>query len=299
MTDDAAVQKTYDPAVYWPAPTRNFRTSARLHLQHQLCQNTLGFLLEPHVDSSVTTSQTLRVADLACGNGVWLLDLERHLSERGISCRLQGFDINPVNFPSSSFIPSNVTFQQLDILASPLPEELLGAFDVVHVRAFMSIIIDQDTAPLLSAARSLLKPGGWLQWEEMRGEFLIEPSSPSVSAASCAILAKILKEGGEAQGLKFGFVHELNSHLGRHGFEDVHMHKFPKRRQDFKGWTEDFLMVWEELASHLPSKADVPNAPVTRELWTDLFNKAVVETEQGVAVHQGFIMTVVGRKSVT
>ncbi|KAF3024374.1 hypothetical protein E8E14_014333 [Neopestalotiopsis sp. 37M] len=282
MTDDGAVQKTYDPAVYWPAPTRNFRSSARLHLQHQLCQNTLGFLLEPGVHSSVTTSQPFRVADLACGNGVWLLDLERHLSERGISCRLQGLDINP-----------------LDILVSPLPEELLGAFDVVHVRAFMSIIIDQDTAPLLSAARSLLKPGGWVQWEEMRGDFLIEPSLPNMSTVSCAILAKILKEGGEAQGLKFGFVHELDGHLGRHGFEDVHMHKFPKRRQDFKGWTEDFLMVWEELASHLPSKADVPNAPVTRELWTDLFNKAVVETEQGVAVHQGFIMTVVGRKSVT
>ncbi|ETS86457.1 hypothetical protein PFICI_00285 [Pestalotiopsis fici W106-1] len=188
-------------------------------------------------------------------------------------------------------------FQQLDILANPLPEELIGAFDVVHVRAFLSIIVNGNTAPLLSAARSLLKPGGWLQWEETSGEFLVEPSTPNVTKVSYETLAQILKQGGEARGFEVEFVNELDNHLGKHDFEDIHMQKFAKHKQDYKGWTEDYLMVWEELATYLPAKADVPNAPVTKEIWAELFKKAVAETEQGVALHHGFIMTVVGRKS--
>lgn len=47
-------------------------------------------------------------------------------------------------------------------------------------------------------------------------------------------------------------------------------------------------MVWEELAS--------PQAPMAREARTELFACAVRETEQGVVVHRGKIVAVVGRK---
>ncbi|KAI1639279.1 hypothetical protein F4809DRAFT_596459 [Biscogniauxia mediterranea] len=48
---------TYSSSAYWIAPARNFRTSARLHLQHALCQNTLGCLLEPRVQHFVESSR--------------------------------------------------------------------------------------------------------------------------------------------------------------------------------------------------------------------------------------------------
>ena len=74
------------------------------------------------------------------------------------------------------------------------------------------------------------------------------------------------------------------------------MREYPKRKQDKKAWTEDYLMVFEDLTWYFPLKAEAPQAPMTRESWIDLFAKAVQETETGVVVHQNGIVSVVGRK---
>ncbi|RYO92656.1 hypothetical protein DL766_008783 [Monosporascus sp. MC13-8B] len=288
---------------FWIAPGRNFRTSARLHLQHFLFQNTLGHLLNPHIPSSVVAdSKILKVADLGCGNGAWLIDLDRELSNKGVSAQLDGYDINAVNFPASAFLPSSISLKKLDILARPLPEEIVGVYDIVHVRAFVSIIVNSDLTPLLSTVLALLKPGGWLQWEETRAEkFLVDSPSPSneISRTACDTISHILKAGGEARGLNFEILGELDQHLQEHGFLDVSMEAAEKRKQDFKGWTEDYLMVWEEMAEFFPPKATVTQGqvPMTRESWVELFEKAVHETERGIVIHQGKIMTVVGRKA--
>ncbi|RYP34025.1 hypothetical protein DL767_004467 [Monosporascus sp. MG133] len=290
-------------STFWIAPSRNFRTSARLHLQHFLFQSTLGHLLNPNIPSSVVAdSRPLKVADLGCGNGAWLIDLDRELSNKGISAQLDGYDINTLNFPASAFLPSSISLKKLDILATPLPEEMIGAYDIVHVRAFVSIIVNSDLTPLLTTVLALLKPGGWLQWEESRAEkFLVDSPSPSneISRTACDTISHILKAGGEARGLTFEFLGELDRHLQEHGFLDVSMQAAEKRKQDFKAWTEDYLMVWEEMAEFFPPKATVTQGqvPMTRESWVELFEKAVHETEQGIAIHHGKIMTVVGRKA--
>lgn len=157
---NSAIKSTYDPLTYWVAPARNFRTSARLHLQHLLFQNTINFVLEPHVQAAVDGAKELRVADLGCGNGIWLSDLDRELSKKGVSSKLDGYDVNEINFPAPAFLPETVTLKKLDVFAKPLPEELIGAYDIVHVRALVSVISNSDLTPLLSTALALLKPGG-------------------------------------------------------------------------------------------------------------------------------------------
>ncbi|KAI0527763.1 hypothetical protein F5B22DRAFT_652921 [Xylaria bambusicola] len=156
--------------------------------------------------------------------------------------------------------------------------------------------IRRYTTPLLSNVLSMLKPGGWLQWEEMRADFLIEPSVPDLKKSACETLAQILKVGAESRGLRFGFLAELDQHLTKHSFEDVSMFETVNRKQDYKGWAEDFFMVWEEIAAYFPSKAAQSQAPMTREFWAETFSKAIEETERGVALHQGAPITVVGRK---
>lgn len=120
-----------------------------------------------------------------------------------------------------------------------------------------------------------------------------------ISSTACDTISHMLKASGDAGGMRFEFVSELDRLLREHGFVDVSMWAAEKRRQDYKGWTEDYLMVWEGIAEHFPPKATVPEGvqvPMTRESRLDLFDKAVHETEQGVAIHQGKIMIVVGRK---
>ncbi|KAL2801546.1 hypothetical protein BJX63DRAFT_417159 [Aspergillus granulosus] len=291
--------ESYDQSTYWVAPARNFRTSARLHLQHFLFQNTLGYLLEPAVEKSlaVSSSQQLRIADLACGNGIWLTELHSHFAKNNISAQLDGFDINPVNFPDAAYLPSSVTLKQLDIIAIPLPAELIGAYDVVHIRAFVSVIPDSNLAPILAVANALLKPGGFFQWEENRGDrWITESPAPQVGQSACDSIVQVLQGGMAQKGIRNDWVDVLHTHLDQFGFRDARLIVQEKRKQDYKAWTEDYLMVWEELAAFFPPKEQAPNAPLTREAWTGLFASAVKETEQGVVVHQGKILTAVGQK---
>lgn len=108
---------------------------------------------------------------------------------------------------------------------------------------------------------------------------------------------RILQAGGKARGMTLEFLGELDRHLEAHGFEDVHVEVAETRKQDRKARTEDYLMVWEELAVHLPLEAAAPQAPMTREGWVDMFSKVVAETQKAPVVHQGEIVTVVGRKA--
>lgn len=146
----------HDPSTYWVAPARNFTTSARLHLQHHLFQKTIEYLSEPHVQSAVAEAKELRVADLGCGNGVWLSDLDSTLSENGVSAQLDGYDVNTVNFPAPVFLPEKVTLKKLDTLARPLPEELIGAYDIIHARVLGKIRASSVVPPLLSTALAWL-----------------------------------------------------------------------------------------------------------------------------------------------
>ncbi|KAI1207692.1 uncharacterized protein F4807DRAFT_434246 [Annulohypoxylon truncatum] len=299
MTNTSEETQVYDSTTFWIAPARNFRTSARLHLQHLLFQNTLDHILEPNIQTFVAGRKELKVADLGCGNGAWLNDLYDELSSKGISAQLDGYDINPINFPASAFLPPSVTLKKLDILAKPLPADMVGAYDIVHARALTSIIVGSDLSPVLSAALALLKPGGWLQWEESRADtWVVQPPAPDVSTTACDTIAHMLKAAGQARGSGFEFLGELGRHVEEFGFSDVHSLSVNLRPRDLKAWTEDYLMVWEELYVFFPPKAEKPEAPMTREAWVDLFAKAVGETEKGVAIHQGAIVSVVGRKAI-
>lgn len=299
-TTSTADQQNYDPSTYWIASARNFRTSARLHLQHLLFQNTLGHYLSPPIKAScipdgAASSQPLRVADLGCGNGVWLTDLSSILASQAVSARLDGYDINTINFPAPAFLPPGVTLSKLDVLSNDLPQELRETYDIVHVRAFISVLAQGDPSPLLAAALALLKPGGWLQWEESRADtyHIDAPPSASVSKQACDRIAALL----QAQGSNFAFLADLAPHLRNHGFEEVQVRMTPTRKQDYKAWTEDYLMVWEELHVFFPPRVQaLGTGQMTREKWNELFAQAVAETEAGVVVHHGHIVIAVARK---
>ncbi|KAH8664701.1 S-adenosyl-L-methionine-dependent methyltransferase [Xylariales sp. PMI_506] len=325
----SANSEGYD-ATYWMAPARNFRTSARLHLQHFLFQSTLdGLILEPRILETLPVAASdagndggLMVADLGCGNGAWLLALDRQLASSATapggskkSWKLHGYDFNPINFPPAHTLPETVTLTNLDVLASPLPAGLAGTYDVVHIRAFISLVLNNDPAPILKQAFALLKPGGWLQWEESRHDNYTveappppstatgtssgaETSSSSVDGTACKTIAHMLIAGGQATGYICDFMDEVSVHLEAAGFTDVRFEKIPHRRADLKGWTEDYLMVWEELVVLFPSRAQAPEAPVTKESYNQLFAGAVAETEKGVLIHQKDIHFASARKAL-
>jgi len=79
--------------------------------------------------------------------------------------QFDAFDINLSQFPAKQLLPSNVSSIVWDMFTEP-PEHLIGKYDIVHIR-LIYLMIDNDPTPLLQNFHKLLKPGGWLQWDEL------------------------------------------------------------------------------------------------------------------------------------
>lgn len=75
---------------------------------------------------------------------IWLIDLAKRLP----NATLHGYDISEAQFPHKNWVPGNVRLRQLDAL-SPIPEELVETYDVVHISLVVIIVRDDNPIPLL------------------------------------------------------------------------------------------------------------------------------------------------------
>jgi hypothetical protein len=83
---------------------------------------------------------------------IWLLDVARQVPS---TVQLDAFDISDKQFPHEASRPDNISFRQLDAF-SQVPEELIGKYDVVHLRLWCCIVKDCNTAALIKHATQLL-----------------------------------------------------------------------------------------------------------------------------------------------
>ena len=83
---------------------------------------------------------------------VWLCDLSNDLPS---SSQLDGFDISDSQFPVPESLPSKVKLYAQDAAAEP-PRELHGQYDIVHLRLFLSVIVDNDPGSVLNFCHKLL-----------------------------------------------------------------------------------------------------------------------------------------------
>lgn len=145
---------------------RGAAASARLMFQHYAITRAQGWLLHPDVQSSVPKSKSLRIADLATGNAIWPFEA----AELYPDAEVVGFDISDAQFPSKMTWPSNVRLELGDLFL-PVPAKYQQYFDIVHVRLIVAAIYIMDKDVLLKNILSMIKPGGYIQWDE-----LIEPT---------------------------------------------------------------------------------------------------------------------------
>lgn len=71
------------------------------------------------------------------------------------SAQLDGFDVSEDQFPDKGWLPKNVTLSTLDSLA-PLPDHLVGKYDVVHIGLVVMIISNENPVPLLKNVMAML-----------------------------------------------------------------------------------------------------------------------------------------------
>lgn len=106
--------------------------SNRLNAQHEWFKQLVGFNVHPNIPMPGNLSSTtpLRIADVATGTSVWLLDVAKTLPKE---TQLYGFDISAAQFPALEARPSNVSLSEHSV-TKPFPTEYHGTFDLVAVR---------------------------------------------------------------------------------------------------------------------------------------------------------------------
>jgi len=135
----------------------------RLDDQHDMVLSIMG---GSPIHDSIPLSELQAIADAATGTGIWLRaarqQLEHASSLQGPS-RFHGFDILADHFPQE---PGQMHYSVQNIL-EPFAEEFNDTFDLVHVRFINGSISETQMRTALSNLLSIIKPGGYLQWDEV------------------------------------------------------------------------------------------------------------------------------------
>lgn len=257
--------------------------SSRLYMQHWLWQRLAGHLLHP----SIPIKEKMKIADIACGTGIWLIDLAREFRESSTYVQLDGFDISAAQYPPSALLPSNVKLDILDIF-QPIPQNLRWQYDVIHASLLCLVIRDGDPRSVLENLLTLLKPGGYVQWKENDfSEMCCTSTSPDISTNDLNSLKKWVYEVPLKRFPNFEWIRQLRTIFQERGITILEDQLLDPEADIAYAWT---LM-------HMDGMKELVNvAAEGSKEGMELHRRAAREVQRGACLSMRLV-NVVGRKA--
>lgn len=251
---------------------RDHAAAARLNYQFFLWRETLGFNLHPDIPAPKPDA---RIADVATGTGIWLIDVARSLPN---TVQFQGLDIDISQCPPKQWLPSNMKTRAWDMFQE-VPKDLVGQFDIVHVRLLGLVIKDNNSLPAIASLHKLLKPGGYLQWDEMAdASSYVASVDSTIKTDGVEALRKYMNSPkGNEKGLD-NWRSGLPDNLNQNGFVKAKLHTYKPELSLAKFWNDNFLLVVEEFTSKVFKGTDK-----AAEAY-QLLNNAVEDVHHGAVI---------------
>ena len=179
-----------------PAPeaymlSRDKTESQRLDLQHQWTKAIAGDRL---IHPSIPLHSVKAIADVATGTGIWLRDLANTWqSTDNTRPKFVGFDISADQFPNEEVPGIELHVHNA---VQPFPEAFLGKFDIVNVRLMTYAMTVSDITDIVSNIASIVKPGGYLQWQEFdTHDALAQPETSKARALISTVIDERVARG--------------------------------------------------------------------------------------------------------
>ncbi|MCJ1431978.1 hypothetical protein MMC27_001334 [Xylographa pallens] len=121
-----------------------------------------GHLVHP----SIPRDNLQAIADIGTGTGVWMEEVQQEFETTNVGRNVQftGFDITGTLFPHQK--RPGQAFVVHDAV-QPFPDEYHEKFDLVHIRFLSYSIKARQLEDLVEWVSEILRPGGYLQWEEI------------------------------------------------------------------------------------------------------------------------------------
>ena len=219
-------------------------------------------------------------------HSAWLIEVLPVLPK---DTEYHGFDLSPTNFPAKEWLGENITTHVLDAFTPELPEEWDGKFDIVHIRAITSAVKDNAVEPLIKNLVKMLKPGGYLQWDDgSPSATMAQSPNPSISCEASTEIVKLLQYFSTMFKVLDGWLKVLPMTLKDHGMSLVSDQEIKPKKELMKAFTDDLLIVYEEIQWSLPLEKDMkaggPGGGLSREKYQALFTRVVEETAKGVSI---------------
>jgi len=214
---------------------RSHAAACRLNIQHYLWKDALKFNVYP----SIPLRDNCVIADVAAGTGAWLIDVAHQFPD----AELDGLDNNLTQAPHKNWLPSNAKMRHWDLFED-VPSDLIGKYDFVHVRLLVLVIEPGKHQTVIQNLFKLLKPGGYLQWDELD---CVNMHVKKVDATISAPALEQLREMSYANG-RYNWVLKLPDFIAEEGFQDVKMVKFGDPDELIRAFNEQHLLTMEMFA---------------------------------------------------
>jgi len=269
MTSQPALPATTKSDIYPLA--RDYRATSRLNYQHYLWHETLQYNLHPTLLSSLPPRP--RIADVACGTAIWLRSVASQLPQ----AQLDGYDLSLAQCPPTQRLPDNIALREWDLFAEPLAEEMLGAYDVVHIRLIFTIVANDDPGVVIRNLVKLLKPGGWLQWDELDvGASYLLRITPAIEAPTMdEVVVKLRRIGN--------WVGQLSERMEECRLICEEIERVEEKKELASAFFDCNLGKDEEVATGL-LKAEEEERKTEGEKLLDMVTKMRSESARGVII---------------
>ena len=249
---------------------RDLFAATRLNNQHWAWHQELGYNLHP----SIVVPTNGRIADVATGTGAWLLEVAHENST--VQC--DGFDISLEQAPPSVWLPANVSLRVWDMYEPP-PTELVSTYDVVHIRLVCLVVRNKDPVPILHNLALLLKPQGWLQWDEIdvSDSVIMHAGGEGGKTDAVQRMDRLMKGHGAPD-----WILKLPATMMEtDGFREATMHRVKPEWSLLKFSTDVIVGSWVEIALNQAEGSE--RKKEFEQLVSDLFEEMRQGAAHGVA----------------